>query len=386
MKLEQPWPPITERPSGSTPPSWPTSRSTFDLDAKRRRLAELSDAAAAPDLWDDSARAQKVMGELSAVEDDLRVYDDFSAKLADLTVLNDLAVEEDDEGTEAEVRAGLEGLRRELAELEIRVLLSGEHDSHDAVVTVHAGAGGTDSQDWAEMLERMVVRWAEQRGFKIDLHDEQEGDEAGIRSATFSVHGQRAYGLLHAERGVHRLVRISPFDSQARRHTAFASIDVVPLLDEVDEEIVIGDDELRVDVYRSSGPGGQGVNTTDSAVRLTHLPTGLVVSCQNERSQLQNKATAMTLLKAKLAELERQKREEELAAVRGEQREVAWGSQIRSYVLHPYQMVKDHRTGYETGNTSAVLDGDLDDLIGAYLQWKVRGESAEGSGDLPDDL
>jgi peptide chain release factor 2 len=326
------------------------------------------------------------MGELSAVEDDLRVYDEFSAKLEDLAVLNDLAVEEDDAGTEAEVRAGLEGLRRELAELEIRVLLSGEHDGRDAVVTVHAGAGGTDSQDWAEMLERMVLRWAEQRGFKTDLHDEQEGDEAGIRSATFSVHGPRAYGLLHAERGVHRLVRISPFDSQARRHTAFASIDVVPLLDEVDTEITITDDELRVDVFRSSGPGGQGVNTTDSAVRLTHLPTGLVVACQNERSQLQNKATAMTLLKAKLAELERQKREEELAAVRGEQREVAWGSQIRSYVLHPYQMVKDHRTGHETGSTQAVLDGGIDDFIGAYLQWKVRGETADGSGELPDDL
>jgi peptide chain release factor 2 len=325
------------------------------------------------------------MGELSAVEDDLRVYDEFAGKLEDLGVLNELAREEDDDATAGEVAAGLADLRRELAELEIRVLLSGEHDNRDAVVTVHAGAGGTDSQDWAEMLFRMLTRWADARGYKVDVHDEQEGEEAGIRSATFTVHGPRAYGLLTSERGVHRLVRISPFDSQARRHTAFASVDVVPVMDEVDEEITIPDDDLRVDVYRSSGPGGQGVNTTDSAVRLTHIPTGLVVSCQNERSQLQNKATAMTLLKAKLAELERQKREEELAAVRGEQREVAWGSQIRSYVLHPYQMVKDHRTGEETGSTGAVLDGALDDFIAAYLQWRVRGGTSEEVGALADD-
>ncbi|MBA3622219.1 MAG: peptide chain release factor 2 [Actinomycetota bacterium] len=364
---------MTAPPWRTTPPSSPKSRSTFDLDAKRRRLTELQAKAGAPDLWNDPAQAQKVMGELAAVEDDLRVHDDFAQRLEDLTVLNELALEEDDNDTAAEVGAGLEGLRRQLTELEIRVLLSGEHDSRDAVVTVHAGAGGTDSQDWAETLLRMLLRWAERRGFKVDLHDEQEGEEAGIRSATFTVHGTRAYGLLHGERGVHRLVRISPFDSQARRHTAFASVDVVPILDELDDEITIPDDDLRIDVYRSSGPGGQGVNTTDSAVRLTHLPTGIVLSCQNERSQLQNKATAMTLLKAKLAELEREKREAELSAVRGEQREVAWGSQIRSYVLHPYQMVKDHRTGEETGNTSAVLDGDIDDFITAYLQWRARG-------------
>jgi peptide chain release factor 2 len=313
------------------------------------------------------------MAELAAVEDDLRVYDTFVQRLEDLWVLNDLAREEDDEATAAEVAEGLGELRRQFIDLEIRVLLSGEHDARDALVTVHAGAGGTDSQDWAEMLLRMLLRWAERRRFKVDLHDEQEGEEAGIRSATFTVHGARAYGLLHGERGVHRLVRISPFDAQARRHTAFASVDVVPVLEDLDDEITVPEDDLRVDVYRSSGPGGQGVNTTDSAVRLTHLPTGIVVSCQNERSQLQNKATALTLLKAKLAELEREKREAELAALRGEQREVAWGSQIRSYVLHPYQLVKDHRTAEETGNTSAVLDGEIDDLIGAYLEWKARG-------------
>ncbi len=317
------------------------------------------------------------MSELSRVEEDVKRLDAFSAKLDDIAVLADLAREEDDEATAEEVAAGLAGLERELADLEIRVLLSGEYDARDAVVSVHAGAGGTDSQDWAEMLERMLLRWAERRGFAVQVHDEQEGDEAGIRSATFTVKGARAYGLLQGERGVHRLVRISPFDSQARRHTAFASVDVVPVIEDVDDEVPIGDDELRIDVFRSSGPGGQGVNTTDSAVRLTHLPTGIVISSQNERSQLQNKATAMQLLKSKLAELAREERQAELDAVRGQQSEVAWGSQIRSYVLHPYQMVKDLRTGHETGNTDAVLDGDIDDLIEAYLQYKARGEQAE---------
>ena len=312
------------------------------------------------------------MAKLAGVEGDLRAYDEFDQALEDLEVLNDLAREEDDQSTAEEVAAGLVRLRDVLAELETLVLLSGEHDERDAVVTVHAGAGGTDSQDWAQMLERMLLRWTERHGFKVDLHDEQEGEEAGIRSATFTVHGPRAYGLLNAERGVHRLVRISPFDSQSRRHTAFASVDVVPLLEDLDDDIEVPDDDIRVDVYRSSGPGGQGVNTTDSAVRITHLPTGIVVAVQNERSQLQNRATAMTLLKAKLAERERAKREEELAQLRGEQREVAWGSQIRSYVLHPYQMVKDHRTGFETGNTTAVLDGDIDGFVNAYLQWKAR--------------
>jgi len=315
------------------------------------------------------------MGELSGVEDDLKVYDDFSGKLDDLEVLNELANEEDDAAAADEVAQGIASLDEQFAELEIRVLLSGEYDEHDAVVTVHAGAGGTDSQDWAQMLQRMLMRWAEDRRFSVDVHDEQPGDEAGIRSATFTVHGTRAYGLLHGESGVHRIVRISPFDSQARRHTAFASVDVVPLLDEVDTDITIADDDLRVDVYRSSGPGGQGVNTTDSAVRLTHLPTGIVVSCQNERSQLQNKATALRLLKAQLADRERQKREEELAAVRGEQHDVAWGSQIRSYVLHPYQMVKDHRTDRESGNTSDVLDGKIGPFINSYLEWKAKGQA-----------
>nr|WP_108664392.1 peptide chain release factor 2 [Euzebya rosea] len=354
----------------------------FDLDTKRARLSELQLEAAAPGLWDNPAAAQKVTKELSAVEDDVKVHDSFAQRLDDLEVLEELAGEEDDAEALAEVDEGLEGLAKDFVELETRVLLGGEYDGHDAVVTVHAGAGGTDSQDWAEMLYRMVRRWAESHRFKVEVYDEQFGDEAGIRSATFAVSGPRAYGWLRSEHGVHRLVRISPFDSQARRHTAFASIDVIPQMEEGDEEIEIADDDLRVDVYRSSGPGGQGVNTTDSAVRLTHIPTGLVTSCQNERSQLQNKATAMRLLKARLAVLEREKREAELAAVRGDQRSVEWGSQLRSYVLHPYQMVKDHRTGQETGNTQAVLDGALDDFMTAFLQWQARGGEPAGGDDV----
>ncbi len=337
--------------------------------------------SAAPDLWEDPARAQRVMADLAGVEDDLRLFDDFASRLSDLKTLAELAHEEDDEATAQEVAEGIDGLRADFAELEIRVLLSGEYDHRDAIVTVHSGAGGTDSQDWAEMLLRMLLRWSERHRFKVDVHDQQEGEEAGIRSATFTVHGPRAYGLLHGERGVHRLVRISPFDAQSRRHTAFASVDVVPVMEDIDRDVQISDDDLRVDVFRSSGPGGQGVNTTDSAVRLTHLPTGIVISCQNERSQLQNKATAMALLEAKLAEREREQRAAELDALRGDQREVAWGSQIRSYVLHPYQMVKDHRTGEETGNTVTVLDGDIDGFIAAYLQRKARGgSSGRGSG------
>lgn len=321
------------------------------------------------------------MAQLASIEDDIRLFDDFASRLEDLRIFDDLAREEDDDETAREVAHGIDGLSDEFAELEIRVLLSGEYDHRDAIVTVHSGAGGTDAQDWAEMLLRMLLRWVERHRMKVDIHDQQEGEEAGVRSATFTVHGTRAYGLLHGERGVHRLVRISPFDAQNRRHTAFASIDVVPVMDEADTEIVIPDEDLRVDVFRSSGPGGQGVNTTDSAVRLTHLPTGLVVSCQNERSQLQNKATALRLLKAQLAEREREARAAHLDALRGEQREAAWGSQIRSYVLHPYQLVKDHRTSEETGNTAAVLDGDIDRFIASYLQWKAKGEAAaEGGG------
>lgn len=347
-------------------------RSTFDVEGKRRRLTELQEQVSDPSLWDDQATARRLTAELGAIEDDVALVDRFEQRLDDLETLDQLASSEDDADTAAEVADELVTLERDFGDLEIRVLLSGEYDSRDAVVSVQAGAGGTDSQDWAALLLRMLLRWADKREFTVEVHDQQEGEEAGIRSAVMTVRGPRAFGLLQAEAGVHRLVRISPFDSQKRRHTAFASVDVVPVFEDVDDVIEVPDEELRIDTFRSSGPGGQSVNTTDSAVRINHLPTGIVVSCQDQKSQLQNKVVALNVLKAKLAELERQKRQAEIDSVRGDQQEVAWGSQIRSYVLHPYQMVKDHRTGHQTAATDAVLDGDIDGFITAYLEWKAR--------------
>jgi peptide chain release factor 2 len=367
---------------------------TDDLTALRRRLSEaegylkvpelrelrpeLEAEASRPDLWDDPHEAKKVTGQLSTVIDDLDAYDDLAAAFEDAETLFQLAREEGDDSVEEEVLAAVADVGRRLDDLDLRSLFSGDHDTHDAICEVHSGAGGTDSQDWAEMLLRMYLRWAERRGFVVELDEVSAGGEAGITSATFTVKGRYAFGLLQAERGVHRLVRISPFDAAARRHTAFASLTVVPALDEHDDEIVIDDKDLRIDTYRSSGAGGQHVNVTDSAVRITHLPTGTVTSCQNERSQHQNKDRAMAIMKAKLADLRRQEREEELAALSGDQKKVEWGSQIRSYVLHPYQQVKDLRTGMEVGNVDAVLDGDLDGLMEAWLRW-ARGRDEEGA-------
>ena len=309
------------------------------------------------------------MSGLARLDDDLKTYDDLARKIDDVSVLNELAQSESDDTVEAEIKTAVESLKKELDELDVRTLLSGEYDDRDAIVSIHPGAGGTESQDWAEMLLRMILRWAERYRFEADLIEAQAGDEAGIKGATVIVKGRFAYGMLSSERGVHRLVRISPFDSQKRRHTSFASIDVVPLLDE-DVAVDINPDDLRVDVFRSSGPGGQSVNTTDSAVRVTHIPTNIVVSSQNERSQLQNRNVAMRVLQARLAELMREERVAKLDELRGERRDNAFGSQIRSYVLHPYQMVKDHRTNHETSNVNAVLDGDLDGLIRAFLEWR----------------
>ena len=311
------------------------------------------------------------MGELSRLDDDLALFDRLATKLDDLKVLNELAQSEADESVEAEIRDGVSMLKQELDELDVRTLLSGEYDERDAIVSIHPGAGGTESQDWAEMLLRMILRWAERRRFEAEMIEVQAGEEAGIKSATVIVKGRFAYGFLAAERGVHRLVRISPYDSQKRRHTSFASLDVVPLMDD-GVKVDINAEDLRIDVFRSSGPGGQSVNTTDSAVRVTHLPTGIVVSSQNERSQLQNRNVAMRVLTARLAELMRQEHVAKLEELRGERRDIAFGSQIRSYVLHPYRMVKDHRTSFETSNVDAVLDGDLDGLIRAYLEWRRR--------------
>jgi peptide chain release factor 2 len=311
------------------------------------------------------------MAEVSRRSEDVNLYDRIAARASDARVLWELAEAEDDETVAGEVLQEIKTLERDLATLEVTALLGGEFDDSPAILEIHAGEGGTDSQDWADMLLRMYLRWAERHGQKADLVEVTPGEEAGIKGATVTVAGRHAYGLLAAERGVHRLVRISPYDAAKRRHTSFASVDVTPEVED-DVEVEISPDDLRIDTYRSSGAGGQHVNVTDSAVRITHLPTGIVVSCQNERSQLQNRAVAMRILKSRLLARAREEREAEMEALRGEKREIGFGSQIRSYVLHPYQMVKDHRTDIETGNVQGVLDGDLDKFIEAELKRKAK--------------
>jgi peptide chain release factor 2 len=328
-----------------------------------------------PGFWDDQERAARVSAEHSRMQRKLEGYRTLETDLDDLEALEELAAEDDS------IAAELEGQRTaveaRLAELEEQRLFSGRYDAGDAVVSVHAGTGGTDSQDWAEMLLRMEMRWAEKRGFKVELAEVSPGEEAGIKSATLLARGENAYGLFSAEKGVHRLVRISPFDAAARRHTSFALVEVSPLVDEV-EDVEIDEGDLQVDTYRASGAGGQHVNKTDSAVRITHRPTGIVVQCQNERSQSSNKATAMAMLRSKLLEREEQMRREELAREKGEAQDVGWGSQIRSYVLHPYTMVKDHRSGHEMGDVQRVLDGDLDGFVRAELL--RRAATGNGAG------
>ena len=351
-------------------PSSSRSRSTFDVDAKRTRVAELKGASAAPDFWNDSTAAQKIMSEISRLSEDVNSYERMSQRTSDALVLLELAESESDEDSFAEVAREVEALESEIASLEVIALLGGEFDDHPAIFEVHAGEGGTDSQDWVEMMVRMYERWFEQRRFKHQIVELTAGDEAGIKSATITVEGRHVYGLLATERGVHRLVRISPFDSAKRRHTSFASVDVTPEIEE-DFDVEVNPDDLRIDTYRSSGAGGQHVNVTDSAVRITHIPTNLVVAVQNERSQMQNRAVAMRILKSRLLARARSERVAEVNALRGEQREIGFGSQIRSYVLHPYQMVKDHRTGLEVGNVQAVLDGGLDRFVEAELRRKA---------------
>jgi len=317
-----------------------------------------------PGFWDDQEAAAKTSAAHARAQRRLETFRELESEIADLGDLAEMATE--DEELEAELGTQLAAVEARLAELEEARLFSGEYDSGDAVVSVHAGAGGTDSQDWAEILLRMYLRWAERRGFQVEMMEASAGEEAGLKSATFIARGENAYGLFAAERGVHRLVRISPFDSSARRHTSFAQVEVGPVVDE-SVEVEIDDADIRVDTYRASGAGGQHVNKTDSAVRITHIPTGVVVQCQNERSQMQNRAVAMQLLRSRLIELEERKRAEEMAKQRGEVKDVAWGSQIRSYVLHPYTMVKDHRTEHEVGDVQRVLDGDLDEFVRDYL-------------------
>jgi peptide chain release factor 2 len=353
------------------------ARGYLHVDELERTVTELEQEASRPDLWDDPDAARRVTSRLSAAKSDVDVVARLELQVDDLRTLFDLAREEDDESVAPEIESGVDAMRAELDGLELRALFTGDHDERDAICSIQSGAGGTDAQDWAQMLLRMYTRWAERRGFGVEIDQVQEGQEAGITSATFQVKGRYAYGMLQAERGVHRLIRISPFDANARRQTAFASLDVVPAIEEA-EAPEINEDDLRIDTYRSSGAGGQHVNVTDSAVRITHLPSGIVVSCQNERSQLQNKQKAMQILAARLAERQREEHRKEMEQLSGEKRDVAFGSQIRTYTLAPYQLVKDERTRHETGNVQAVLDGDLDAFVEAYLQWRRAAGTVDG--------
>jgi len=324
-----------------------------------------------PAFWDDQDAAQKVISENNALKGSVEQMEKFQAAYDDLEVTLELAYEEKDDDLFRECDKGVETLKEELSKFELELLLSGPYDKNNAILEIHPGAGGTESQDWASMLYRMYTRWAEKRGFKTELLDYLPGEEAGIKSVTVLIKGYNAFGYLQAERGVHRLVRMSPFDASGRRHTSFTSVDVVPEMDDT-VNIEIKEADLKIDTYRATGAGGQHINTTDSAVRITHLPTGVVVTCQSERSQIKNRAAAMKVLTAKLFELERQKQEEELASLRGEQKDIAWGSQIRSYVFHPYSMVKDHRTSAEIGNVHAVMDGEIDPFIDAFLRKQIE--------------
>ncbi|GAA1142127.1 peptide chain release factor 2 [Nocardioides aquiterrae] len=351
-----------------------TIEQVLDVDAMRTEIADLGEQVAAPDLWDDQENAARVTGRLSALQGELDRFSDLNGRVDDLAIMVEMAQEEGDADALADAEAELGRLKKSVEALEVRTLLSGEYDAREAIITIRSGAGGVDAADFAEMLMRMYTRWAEQHKYPVEVYDVSYAEEAGIKSAEFAIHAPYAYGTLSVEAGTHRLVRISPFDNQGRRQTSFAAVEVVPVLEQTDE-IEIDENDIRTDVFRSGGPGGQSVNTTDSAVRLTHLPTGIVVSCQNEKSQLQNKASAMVVLKAKL--LAKKKAEEaalrkDLAGdVRGE-----WGDQMRNYVLNPYQMVKDLRTGFEVGNPQSVLDGEIDDFIEAGIRWRRGAEKA----------
>lgn len=340
----------------------------LDLDRMRVEIANLQEEVAVPDLWDDQANAQRVTGRLSVLQSELERLVGLRLRIEDVEVLAELAQEEGDAESLAEAERELVKIEKAVESLEIRTLLSGEYDERDALISIRSGAGGVDAADFAEMLMRMYIRWAERHNYTVEVYDTSYAEEAGIKSATFAVKAPYAYGTLSVEAGTHRLVRISPFDNQGRRQTSFAAIEVVPVLEQTDE-IEIPEEDIRVDVYRSSGPGGQSVNTTDSDVRLTHLPTGTVVSCQNEKSQLQNKASAMVILKAKILALKKAEERATIDEMRGDV-QASWGDQMRNYVLNPYQMVKDLRTEFETGNTQAVLDGEIDDFIEAGIRWR----------------
>ena len=343
----------------------------LDLEKLRADIAVLEEQAAAPSLWDNPDEAQKITSKLSHLQAEVRKAEALRGRIDDLSVLFEMAEEEDDPDTRAEAETELTAVKKALDEMEVRTLLSGEYDSREALVNIRAEAGGVDAADFAERLQRMYLRWAEQRGYKTEIYETSYAEEAGIKSTTFAVQVPYAYGTLSVEQGTHRLVRISPFDNQGRRQTSFAGVEILPVVEQTDH-IEIDESELRVDVYRSSGPGGQGVNTTDSAVRLTHIPTGIVVSCQNERSQIQNKATAMNVLQAKLLERQRQEERAKMDALKDGGS--SWGNQMRSYVLHPYQMVKDLRTEFEVGNPEAVFNGEIDGFLEAGIRWRKQQE------------
>jgi len=362
LKRDSNWPPL--RPRSET--SW----CVFDLASKEHELAALEEKASSPELWNDAEAAQKTLKQLAEMREEVSSWKELSQRVTDLLDLADLALEESDESVAQELETSERQLQKEVEQREFELLLNGPYDRRDAIVAIYAGAGGVDSQDWAEMLLRMYLRWAERRGFKTEVLDLSEGEEAGIKGVTLEISGPYAYGYMRAEKGVHRLVRLSPFDSAHRRHTSFASVEIMPeVADAV--EVQVPPEDIRMDVYRATGAGGQNVNKTSCAVRLTHIPSGIVVTCQNERSQIQNRETAMKILAARLLELERQKVEQEKAKLRGDHIEAEWGNQIRSYVLHPYTMVKDHRTDIETSDVNAVLNGEIDEFISGYLSSQI---------------
>lgn len=348
-------------------------KSALGIDKKKLEIEELEGRAAQPDFWDNMEESQKVLRHTSQLKSAVESYEKLCAQHEDLVTLVEMAIEEDDESVEEELRTELDAFKETLETLKLRTLLTEEYDANNAILTFHAGAGGTEAQDWVSMLFRMYQRWAERKGFKVKTLDYLAGDEAGIKSVSFIVEGENAYGFLKSENGVHRLVRVSPFDSSGRRHTSFASLEVMPEIDD-SIEVNIRPEDLQVDTYRSGGAGGQNVNKVSSAVRITHIPTGIVCACQTERSQLQNKANAMKMLKSKLIQIKEREHFDKIEDIKGVQKEIAWGSQIRSYVFMPYTLAKDHRTGFENGNIQAVMDGDIDGFINAFLKAKSRGE------------
>ncbi|MBE6750361.1 MAG: peptide chain release factor 2 [Ruminococcaceae bacterium] len=354
-------------------------RDALGYERLKREIEELETKAAAPGFWDDMENSQKILQRTGKLKNTVETYDRLCALYDDLTVLIEMGNEEEDLSLVAEIEESINSLEKDLASLRLQTLLTGEYDKNNALLTFHAGAGGTEAMDWVSMLVRMYTRWTERHGFKVQMLDFLDGDEAGLKSAILSIEGENAYGYLKSESGVHRLVRVSPFDASGRRHTSFASLEVMPEIAD-DADIEIREEDVKMDVFRSSGAGGQHINKTSSAVRLTHIPTGIVVACQNERSQFQNRDRAMRMLKSKLLEIKEREHLEKIEDIKGVQKDIAWGSQIRSYVFMPYTLAKDHRTGFESGNINAVMDGDLDGFINSYLKASSKGELSNGEG------